>query len=184
MIKFPESKLAHKYLDSLQGIEIGGSYHNQFGLKTWNVDLYTSSIFKDEERKMCGNALRVDIVAAGDVLPVRDASLDFVISSHVIEHFYDPIKTLREWFRTIKTGGYLFTIVPHKDRTFDSPRPRTTLQELIARQGQYPVIEQDHHSVWVTQDFVELCQHLQFNVIAVQDTDDKVGNGFTVVIKK
>ena len=39
-IIFPESKLAHKYLDNLIGIEIGGSAHNSFGLNTINVDNY------------------------------------------------------------------------------------------------------------------------------------------------
>ena len=42
-MKFPESALAHKYLDGLKGIEIGGSAHNPFGLDTINVD-YTDDM--------------------------------------------------------------------------------------------------------------------------------------------
>lgn len=38
LMKFPESALAHKYLDGLKGIEIGGAAHNSFGLDTINVD--------------------------------------------------------------------------------------------------------------------------------------------------
>jgi hypothetical protein len=65
MLKFKESLLAHKLLDGLEGIEIGGSAHNPFGLKTRNVD-YTDkmdTVFKQAEIEMCGDALPVDIVA-------------------------------------------------------------------------------------------------------------------------
>jgi len=46
--------------------------------------------------------------------------------------------------------------------------------------------EDDHHhwSVWRTHDFVDLVKTLRLNIVEVQDTDDKVGNGFTVVIRK
>ncbi len=40
----------------------------------------------------------------------------------------------------------------------------------------------DHCSVWITEDFVELIRWLGWNILHVQDTDDKVGNGFTVVV--
>jgi len=133
-VKFRESKLAHKYLDGLVGLEIGGSAHNPFGLNTKNVD-YTAdldTVFKQEEIKLCGEALKVDIVAPGDQLPVPDNSQDFVISSHVIEHFFDPIKALKEWLRVVKPGGYIFVIGPHKERTFDKERSRTSLRELLS----------------------------------------------------
>ncbi|MDA0096267.1 class I SAM-dependent methyltransferase [Brachyspira hyodysenteriae] len=45
---------------------------------------------------------RTDIISCGDVLPFQDNSIDFVFSSHVLEHFYDPIKALKEWYRVIK----------------------------------------------------------------------------------
>src|SRR5579862_8653634 len=133
-MKFKESALAHQLLDGLEGIEIGGSAHNSFGLKTRNVD-FTDELtsFKQEEIKLCGEALPVDIVSPGDKLPLEDNSVDFVVSSHVIEHFPDPIKALREWHRVVKPGGYLFVKAPHKERTFDKDRARTTLAELIER---------------------------------------------------
>jgi len=42
----------------------------------------------------------------------------------------------------------------------------------------------DHHSFWVTEDFLELCHYLGLAVVEYQDVDDKAGNGFTVVIQK
>jgi SAM-dependent methyltransferase len=187
-IRFPESRLAHKYLDGLSGIEIGGSAHNPFGLKTRNID-YTDSVetvFKREEKRLCGEAMPVDIIAGGDELPLPDESEDFVISSHVLEHFPDPIKALNEWYRVVRKGGYIFAIVPHRDRTFDKSRTRTTLDELIERHatGLIPCSEQGHCSVWITEDLVELINYLGWTIVEVNDVDDKVGNGFTVVIRK
>ena len=133
-MKFKQSALAHRLLDRLEGLEIGGSAHNSFGLKTRNVDYCGDiTVFKQEEIKICGEYLPVDIVSPGDKLPLDDSSVDFVINSHVIEHFPDPIKALKEWHRVVRPGGYIYVIAPHKERIFDRDRPRTTLAELIER---------------------------------------------------
>jgi len=183
----PESALAHKYLDGLKGLEIGGSIHNPFGLDAWNID-YTASTntrFKKAELKISGRTRPVDIVAMGDRLPILDETQGFVVTSHVLEHFPDPIKALKEWYRVIKPGGYIFMIVPYKERTFDRKRPRTRLAELIQRHeiGQCAGT-QEHHSVWITEDVAELVTYLGWTIVEVQDVDDKAGNGFTVVIQK
>lgn len=188
-MKFPESALAHRYLDGLTGIEIGGSAHNGFGLKTLNVDCSASmdTDFKKSEIELCGEAMKVDIVANGDELPFKDAAFDFVVSSHVLEHFTDPIKALKEWYRVVRREGYIFMIVPHKERTFDKNRERTTLSELILRHEvkKYPKCDPNGHlSVWITEDIVELVRYLDWRIVRTQDKDDKVGNGFTIVIKK
>lgn len=187
--KFQESALAHYLLDGLRGLEIGASAHNPFGLKTLNVD-WTDDMttqFKLDEIALCGKCAPVHIVASGDDLPFKDNTVDFVISSHVIEHFYDPIKTIKEWLRVVRPGGFVYMIVPHKERTFDKDRPRTPLQEIIDRHERPnpPAVDDHHHySVWITQDLVEVCQYYQWPILAVQDVDDKVGNGFTIVIQK
>lgn len=130
--KVPPSKLALQYLDNLHGIEIGASTQNSFGLKrALNVD------FSDEQgglwqQKACTPAT-VNIVASGDDLPFKDATLDYVVSSHVIEHFFDPVKALNEWYRVIRPGGYIFIIAPHRDRTFDRHREPTPVSELMDR---------------------------------------------------
>lgn len=187
--KFKESALAHRLLDGLNGIEIGGSAHNPFGLKTLNIDFTDdlSTGFKQGEIDICGEYQPVDVVAPGDDLPFTDGSFDFVISSHVIEHFYDPVKTIEEWLRVTRSGGFIYMIVPHKERTFDRDRPRTSLAEIIDRHENPnpPLIDHHgHYSVWITQDFLDICNYYHWPVIAVQDVDDKVGNGFTVVIHK
>lgn len=188
-MKFKESSLAHELLDGLVGIEIGGSAHNPFNIAGCkNVD-YTgdvTTVFKQEELKQCGEYLPIDIIADGDKLPFYDESLDFVLSSHVIEHFENPLATLREWMRVIKSGGYIFIICPHKERTFDRDKPRTLLQELIDRDSKniFKLAPHSHCVVWITEDLLEVCKYLNYKVVIWQDIDDKVGNGFTVVIIK
>lgn len=185
-MKFPESQLAHKYLDGLNGIEIGGSAHNPFGLNTLNVDLYPGidTVFKLAEIELCGEALPVDIVAPGDQMPFPGKSYDFIISSHVIEHFYDPVAALLEWKRV--AIHYIFIIIPHRQRTFDKDRELTTFSELLLRHTDrsLPVPSPNQHfSVFEPSNFLDLCFNLGFNVICLQDKDDKVGNGFSVVIE-
>lgn len=184
---FPESKLAHRYLDDLKGIEIGGSAHNAFGLKTWNVcNEYMRWYFNLHQTEQCGRVARIDVTAEGDELPFRDSALDFVLTSHVLEHFYDPIFTLKEWHRVVRNGGYIFAIVPHVDRTFDKGQTRTTLAELVERHTYHTRRKHEndggHFVFWTTEDIVELVNYLGWPIKEVQDRDDKVGNGFSIVI--
>ncbi len=180
--KFKESALAHKYLDGLKGVEIGGAAHNPFGLDTINVDILPESVYQQKQIEIGLEPMKIDVVASGDDLPFDDKSYDFVISSHVIEHFYDPIKALLEWQRVAKK--YIFIICPHKERMFDRDKAATTLNELIKRH-KTPIIQTNfaHQSYWHEIAFLMLCDHIGFKNTKVWPVDDKVGNGFTVVIK-
>ena len=167
-MKFKESKIAHKYLDGMKGLEIGASEHNPFGLDTVNADIVDSGI--------------ADIIIKdGSILPFDDNSFDYVINSHVIEHFYKPISALREWQRV--AAKYIFMIVPHKMRIFDIDKPLTSIQELEERELHEDVNIDKHWNVWIPETFIKLVEHLGMNVVYMNDTDDKVGNGFTVVIE-
>ncbi len=184
---FPRSRMALQMLGDLDGLEIGGSASNPFGLRTRNVDvcdhLRQETVYSVEQRRVCGQVMPVDLIAPGDQLPVPDQSVDFVISSHVIEHFYDPIAAVLEWVRVSRR--YVYIIAPHKDRTFDREREVTTIEELQERRrsARPESADQDRHwSVWRTADFVALVESLGLPVAAVQDIDDKIGNGFAVVI--
>jgi SAM-dependent methyltransferase len=46
---------------------------------------------------------------------VHDDSLDFVHSSHCLEHLRDPYEGLRNWFRVVRPGGHLVLTVPDED---------------------------------------------------------------------
>lgn len=186
-MKFKESELAHKYLDGLNGIEIGASAHNPFNIpKCIYVDRYESmdTVYKLEEQKICGESLKPDVIANGDDLPFEDSSLDYVLTSHVLEHFYDTIGTFKEWIRVVKNDGYIYTVFPHKERTFDKDKKRTKLSELIDRHTSFQKKSDDeHYTFWVTEDCIEFCNYLNLEIVQVDDVDDKVGNGFTFLIK-
>lgn len=183
-MKFQESSLAHRLLDGKRGIEIGPSAHNPFGLCTVNVGRDTKgTVYATEESSLCGEVAILHFICDAWDLPFKDNTCDFVLASHVLEHCHDLISTIKEWLRVVKPGGMVFIIFPHKDRMFDSNRPRTTLEELLARVGKQSD-KDEHHTVWVTEDALKLCEQQGWKVVEWQDSDDKVGNGFTFVIQK
>jgi SAM-dependent methyltransferase len=138
-------------------------------------------VYKREERRLVLHAVKVDVVAPGDELPFDESSYDFVFSSHVIEHFPDPIKALYEWVRVARR--YVVVIAPHRNRTFDIDNPLTPVAELLERhRGGFTSDVDRHWSVWTCESFIELCNATGLHVVDSQDPDDKVGNGFTVVI--
>lgn len=195
-MKFPFSQSALRWCKGA-GLEIGGSAHNPFGLNTLNVDITEAmTIFKEHELRICGEFLRVDIVTVDGKIPVADASQDFVVSSHVLEHYNDPVRALLEWSRVICAGGILYMIIPHKDRTFDRDRTHTPLQHHIDDYNnavaQLDLYSAAHAHVWATEDLHNLLKWMlgrfpvefPMEIVEILDVDDKVGNGFTFVLKK
>lgn len=57
--------------------------------------------------------VRVD--SAEDLSLFASASMDFVFSSHLLEHIIDYKAALKEWWRVIKQGGCLALYLPHKE---------------------------------------------------------------------
>lgn len=182
-MKFKDSVIAHKYLDGLTGIEIGASAHNPYNLNTINVDKKLLPAYAQEQLKLCGEVAKIDVEISNPAeLPFLSKEFDFVLASHVIEHIYRPDLAIIEWCRV--ASDYIFLIVPHKDRTFDKDRPETSVDEILKRENlkEYPDM---HHNVWKTASFLTFITQLKnyVEVVEVQDVDDKVGNGFTVVLK-
>ena len=46
---------------------------------------------------------------------IPDESMDFVYSSHCLEHVVFPVTALRNWWRILKRGGFLLLNIPHRD---------------------------------------------------------------------
>lgn len=51
----------------------------------------------------------------GRTLPFPDSSQDYVYSSHCLEHISDYRQAIKEWLRVTKVGGFIITVVPHRD---------------------------------------------------------------------
>jgi SAM-dependent methyltransferase len=120
------------------GLEIGALYNPLFvppGVRVTYVDRYPVAELRAQ---LAGHShlravplVPVDLLDDGETLGrVADASQDFVIANHFLEHAQDPVGTLRRHLQVLRTGGVLFLAVPDKRLTFDAPRPVTPLEHL------------------------------------------------------
>lgn len=189
-LKYAPPKFVTQYCKG-KGIEIGGAAHQDFKLNAINIDVSDHSsendIYAKEQMKLAGYVKKVDIIAKGDNIPLKDNSVDFVFSSHVIEHFYDPVSTINEWLRIVKPNGYIVMIVPHKERTFDAPKPCTKIEEFKTRHNNYDKNKEyadDHHSIWTTETFLDFAKNFNYNVVYYIDKVYRLENSFGIVIKK
>lgn len=187
-----------------QGIEIGASAHNAFGLPFINVDYSDDmdNIFKREEVRICGHARRVDYVAFGDKLPFSGNTFDCLLNSHVFEHVANSIKTLIEWVRVVRHEGIIYSILPHRDITpQDACLPLTTIKHQVddyyadADAETHPLRDghgkYGHYHAYTIETYINLIHAVnlvfgeamgfRLDVVDRADHDDKVGNGFVVV---
>ncbi len=76
-----------------------------------------------------------DIIANLDtdrLQALADASTDFAVASHLLEHLADPIGLMGDIFRVLRPGGVLLILLPDRHLTFDRLRPPTSIEHLIA----------------------------------------------------
>jgi SAM-dependent methyltransferase len=202
---FPESKLAHEILDGLDGIEIGPAAHNPFGLRTLTVGLSAENdaldyqYYEQMQRETCGEVATIDLPADAACLPLADSSVDFILHSHVWEHLPNPLRALDEWARVVRGGGFIFAIVPKRDADpNDRPRPLTPLTDWEEHYASKTTYEdrmaemkgpaRSHYTVFspallhgIGDWFNRTHPAARLEVVAFQETDDKVGNGHTIV---
>lgn len=66
---------------------------------------------------------------------IETNSVDFVFSSHVIEHCPHTIESIRNWLRVVKPGGHVLMAIPEKHNSIDLNRTPTighhVLEEFI-----------------------------------------------------
>jgi len=41
-------------------------------------------------------------------------TFNYVYASHILEHLWDPIEAIHNWFRILRAGGHLVVCVPHR----------------------------------------------------------------------
>jgi SAM-dependent methyltransferase len=72
------------------------------------------------------------IIADGsDLSTIASETYDFVLSSHNLEHFANPIKALYEWKRVTRRQGGLILVLPDYRRTFDHRRVPTSVEHMF-----------------------------------------------------
>ena len=52
----------------------------------------------------------------------EQGDLDYIFSSHCLEHLPDPIKALEYWITKLRPGGTLFLYLPHPDMEYWLPQ--------------------------------------------------------------
>lgn len=69
------------------------------------------------------------IIGTASDIPEVDGSLDFIFSSHVLEHLINPLHCLEHWSRKLRDGGVAVCVVPDamgcKDYVFALSNPKT-----------------------------------------------------------
>jgi SAM-dependent methyltransferase len=207
---YPPMRLAYRYCKGV-GVEFGAASYNAFDLPgAMNVAPFSDDpdspsyqdflIYKEHQVSLVGHYSKIDLVGYAEDVPVEDASQDYVLSSHVIEHLPNLIAAFLEWNRILKPQGIVFMIFPKRDALpNDAKRPITPLEHFIedyySKQtiDTHPVPEGDriggHYHVFTVDTVLKLIDwcnqnvQLAWKVEHVEKTDSKVGNGHTIVCR-
>lgn len=148
-------RAALSLVEGKSGLEIGGptdvfqGWHTPSRIYGWrtplpiydrvasldNCNFSNNTIWAKHEETYCFSPRRPPgkiIIAEGSALTsVADNSYDFVLSSHNLEHFANPLKSLKEWKRVTRPSGALILVLPDYRRTFDHLRPLTPVDHML-----------------------------------------------------
>jgi hypothetical protein len=128
-------RISFRYLIG-SGIEIG-ALHNPLPISNSAKVKYIDRMPSTELQKHYAELnpqlmVNIDIIDDGEILSkISDNSLDFVIANHFLEHCENPIGTIRNHIKKIKSRGILYYAIPIKTYTFDKDRPLTKISHLI-----------------------------------------------------
>jgi len=64
-------------------------------------------------------------------LPLVSNSVNYVASSHVLEHVANPVLALREWYRVLRPGGVIYMVLPDRRYTWDRFRDTTSVGHMM-----------------------------------------------------
>jgi len=84
--------------------------------------------FAFSEGRISGNTIFAE---GSDLRAVPDRQYDFVLSSHNLEHFANPVKALKEWQRISRPHGGLILALPNYRFTFDHRRAPTPVAHMF-----------------------------------------------------
>ena len=134
--------LSSKYLTG-QGIEIGALHHPLAVSEEVSV-CYVDRLSNEELRPLypelrAFSLVPIDIVDDGEKLSrIEDESLDFIIANHMLEHCENPLGTIRNHLRKIRSSGILYYAIPDQRYGFDLNRPLTPFGHLVQDDRQGP----------------------------------------------
>lgn len=202
--------LAFKYCVG-KGIELGAASHNPFDLPdclfvgTCNgrdylfpQDLSDYAAYKAEQERQGEQPVEIDMLGDFQDINAGNSSFDYIVSSHVIEHVPNLFAAYAESSRVLKNGGVFMCIFPKRTaEPTDAVRPLTTLEQMIDAWDRKLDMHKmplegwrSHYQVFSLQSMIRAINHINraglgtWLIECVEETDSKVGNGHTVVLRK
>jgi predicted SAM-dependent methyltransferase len=146
-------EIAKRYLRG-DGIEIG-ALHNPLevprSVRVRYVDHLSVEELREHYPELAHEPLvDVDVVDDGERLStIGDATQDFVIANHFLEHCENPLGALGNMIRVLRVGGVLYLAVPDKRYTFDAERPVTPTDHLLRDHREGPEgSRRGHYEEW------------------------------------
>lgn len=112
----------------------------------------------------------ITVPDATDIGLFATNSVDWLYSSHTLEHIPDHKKALKEWWRVVKDGGYMLLYLPHKN-----------LYPNIGQPGSNP----DHRHDFLPSDIIEVMKEVGgWDLVVNEDRNADNEYSFFQVFKK
>ncbi len=114
----------------------------------------------------------VKVDTCEDMSIFSSQSMDFVYSSHLLEHIQNYEKALTEWWRLVKVGGYLILYLPHAD--------------FYPKKGTYGA-NPDHKHDFLPEDIIKAMSNVQgmpYDLLECQERSDGDEYSMLLVFKK
>ena len=81
--------------------------------KVYSIDIEPARVYKSKVRAR-DEKVKIDfLVADGQNLPFKTGAFDVIICNDVIEHVSKPRQLLKEMYRNLRTGGFLYLCAPN-----------------------------------------------------------------------
>ena len=150
-----------------KGVDLGAGY--------FKILPQAISVDNGHHREMFGHNFKADLeMDCQDLKLFATESLDFVFSSHLLEHIPDYKKALKEWWRVLKVGGKLALYLPHKD-----------FYPNIGEPGSNP----DHKHDFLPADIItameDICSgQIKFDLMLNQDRNEGEEYSMLLVLRK
>lgn len=111
----------------MKGVELGGALGRSPDGNSFFLDACinvapepSEKFYYDGNRAQRGY---IHLYGHAAYIPLYDNTVDYVVSSHVMEHVPDLLRAWREWERVVRPGGYFLWIVPNPDALKSDERP-------------------------------------------------------------
>ena len=89
----------------------------KLGLKVIAVDLTPEAIENLEKYKKEYGLTTLELfISSAEKLPLKDNSVDYIVSNAILEHINEEDQAITEWKRVLRPGGKMFITVPLKFR--------------------------------------------------------------------